>query len=307
MRHAVLRPLLRKVPEMTGFNHALLGLLDYSRLDERCSLYSLIDGAQFAALRGWKLPADGTVQIYSLLGESAAHDAMYAGPLLFRHARREHCPMLRKLLEVEGNADFMSLVVSRHPAELLRRHLTWLTDVVHDDGTEWVMRYYDARVLPHWLDVLDAEQKRAALDGIVQWVYVDADGQGRSITGSGPRNDQQQSLAPMAMREEQAATLMEKAMPYMVMAELQGDDAHALDALPVHQRYGFFSRQIAKAGTYQLEAVSDVKIYCWLALMYGAQFDEIPAIAATLKPTAKQSTFSERILAWTPQQWAALH
>lgn len=286
---------------------ALLTLLNRDGLDSGgADLYSLIDGAKFPGLGRINLPSDGSVGLYSLLGESAQIDATYAGPILLRHARREHCPVLAKVLNTAGSAHFSSLIVSDEPLSNLLRRLIWLTDVTHDDGTEWVMRYYDPLILPHWLEVLDVAQREVALTGIRAWLYIDVRGRPQAVQGGRGEAPAVVRSKPMLLKPHQCDELMNRTLPYMVMHQLESDDPLALAALSAYDRYDFFSQQLHKALAYGLASPTDLKTYCMLSLMFGAHFDIVHPAAAALQDSESALSFSELVLGWTPEQWAAL-
>lgn len=281
-----------------------LALLGADPLGEDEVLYSLIDGAKFAGLSRLPMAAAG-VTLHSLLGESAQFDSVYAGPVLLRHSQGAACPVLYRLLAVEDSAGFASLLSATRPLPELLRHLSWLTDVRHEDGTEWVMRYYDPLILPHWLAVLDARQRAAALSGLSRWLYIDVRGEAQAIAGTAGDSPLPPAHDPMLMTEVQSAALMQRAMPYLVMDLLESDDPLALATLPRDRRYDFFSDHLGRAHAHGLASATDLKTYCMLALMFGASFEAQPIVAQALAPAAA-TTFSEQILQWTPEQWALL-
>jgi hypothetical protein len=267
----------------------LTSINDDEFVSDDANLYSLIDGAKFPDLARIKLPSDGSVSLYSLLGESAQIDAMYAGAILLRHARRLHCPVLAKLLGTAESAHFLSLIISEDSQPSVLGRLIWLTDVAHEDGTEWVMRYYDPLILPHWLKVLDAGQRAVALAGIGAWFYIDVRGQPQIVRGH--KCEAPASIGEKAMRlkQGQCDELMNRTLPYMVMHQLESDDRQALAGLAPDARYDFFSQQLAKAHGYGLASPADLKSYCLLALMFGRDFDVAPL--AALATRRKVGTF----------------
>lgn len=274
--------------------------------DAGIGLYSLIDGAKFPGLNHIKLPRDGSVALHSLLGESAQADAVYAGPLLLHHKQGKRCAILSKLLCVENSANFLSLIVSSRPVPTLLKQLTWLTDVKHEDGTEWVMRYYDPLILPHWLAVLDDTQRRSVLAGMAQWLYVDVRAQSQAIEGADVEPTASSEREAMLLSEHQCDDLMRKSLPFMMMSQLESDDSDVLDSLPPLQRYDFFSRQLANAETYGLTETTDLKTYCLLALKAGPDFDSHPLATAALRILQSTQSFSDSVLAWTDEQWSSL-
>ncbi|CUI03679.1 DUF4123 domain-containing protein [Massilia antarctica] len=283
-----------------------LGLLDAERPGNDATLYSLIDGAKFAGLGKIRLPSDGSAERYSLLGDMAQKGAIDAGPVLLRHTLGARCPVLAKILTAPDSANFSSVIVSGLPLSLLLKRLTWLTDVVHDDGTEWVMRYYDPLILPHWLDVLDETQRTLALAGIGEWLYVDMRGRAQIVRGIISDEPAGFDSAPMLLKQHQCDDLMNRTLPYMIMDQLVSDDPQALGALPPYESYDFFFAQLGKAQGYGLGSVTDLKSYCVLSLMMGADFDKTLVVAQALKDVGPGASFSERMLAWTPEQWEAL-
>lgn len=59
----------------------LLDLVDRQRIGPEAVLYSLIDVAKHAVS-----PGDRSVDMFSLLGDATQSDAVWAGPILIRHA-----------------------------------------------------------------------------------------------------------------------------------------------------------------------------------------------------------------------------
>lgn len=225
--------------------------------------------------------------------------------MLIRHERREYCPLLIKLLNTGGSGRFLSLILSPAPLPCLLDQLRWLTEVEHDDGTEWIMRYYDPVIFPHWLEILDLGQREVVINGISAWLYMDARGMPQTIRGDPTTTPASIDSRPMLLTQHQCNQLMHKTLPYMVMHQLESDDGQALRAIPQCQRYDFFSTQLAKAHSYGLLAPTDLKTYCMLALMVGADFDSLPLAASALL-ARRQITFSQQVLKWTPEQWATL-
>lgn len=286
---------------------SLLSLINRSDFASSNSvLYTLIDGAKFAGFKALNLPSDGSIEVYSLLDESAQVDATYAGPLLVMHVRGANCPMLKKLLNTAQSSLFLSLIVSDAPLSKLLMSLTNLTEVVHDDETEWVMRYYDPLILPHWLEILHPDQREIALAGIVAWLYIDASGEPKSIAYPDARGRLSSDSEPMRLNQSQCDNLMHRAMPFMIMYQLQTDDPQALEAVPCDERYQFLAQQLEKAQAYRLASVTDMKSYCMLSLMFGSEFDTVPFVASVLQSETRAMSFSDVILTWTSEHWDLL-
>lgn len=283
----------------------LLVHMDLGLLKANSVLYSLIDGAKFPEFSRIALPTDGSVETYTLINGNVQRDAFDAGANLLRHNNGYLCPVFRNLLSMPGSANFLSLIVSDQPMPLILRRLTWLTDVLHEDTTEWIMRYYDPVILPHWLDVLDVLQQEIALTGTQQWLYIDAKGQpiDRRYNCNALYNELPSK--PMILKENQCEQLMEATLPYLIMHELVSDNQKVLDAISPPQRYDFFMQQLRNARSYSLTSITDLKTYCLLSLMFGSGFDSKLLILSALND-ASPVLFSDKVLTWTPEEWAAL-
>ncbi len=280
----------------------LLQLLD---LSDDAGLFSLIDGAQNQDLYKMGLERKNGVGFHSLLDASANFDATYAGPLLIEHTHRMACTAFAEILNDEASANYVSLITTSQPAEKLASRLAWLTNVVHDDGTEWIMRYYDPRILPHWLDVLDGSQRDIVLAGIRQWLYIDVRGGAQVIHGTPAMDAGFNATESLRMSPAQHEVLMERCMPYMIMDLLASDNDEELLSIPASERYDFLANQLGRAQAHGLDSVPDLKTYCVLGLMFGPGFDHYRVAAATLD-ASDSGSFNDRILAWTPAHWSAM-
>jgi hypothetical protein len=281
----------------------MLELLDRRLLDDGAKLYSLIDGAKFSRLNRLVSPQDKSIELYSLLGEAAVADAVYAGPILILHKARENCTLLAKLLDEYNSAGFISLIVSAENLADLVKRLVWLTEVRHEDGTEWVMRYYDPTILPHWLDVLDVEQRTSALSGTLQWLFKNVRGTNQAVDfgifGSAKILDSR----PMLLSDGQCDDLMALAMPYIVMSQLSNDNPKVLDKIPKNERYDFFYRQIEVARGLKVISAVDIKTFCILAVMFGPEFSTHPSIIKAAESSNADISFSEKVMEWSAEQW----
>lgn len=270
---------------------------------EGSGLYSLIDGAKFTDLSRISLPKDGSVTLYSLLDTSADDNAIYAGPILLKHENSVNCPVLRRLNEMPDSPYFLSLIISGVSVSNLVQKLTWLTDVSHDDGSEWVMRYYDPIILPHWLSVLESAQRNEALAGIQKWVYFNhrllPESVGGDVSSVCPRVQNEQ----MVLSQKQCDELIDLTLPYMLIHQLENDDPSALDKIRSSDRYDFFSLQLRNAHHYRLASPVDLKAYCLLALMFGENFDRIPLLTKKLSEVNDGNSFSDLVLSWTDEEW----
>lgn len=293
---------LKNHSTVTG-GEGMLGLLDRRLLDDGASLYSLIDGAKFSALSRITLSATKSIECHSLLGEAAIADAFYAGPVLIWHKERENCTLLRRLLQEQDSAGFLSLIISAKCLPDTLRRLTWLTEVRHEDGTEWVMRYYDPLILPHWLNILDVEQREKALSGKLQWLFQDMRGIDQAVDMGAIRVSEILDTRPMLLVDRQCDDLMRAAMPYIVMSQLLSDDPQSLENIHKNHRYDFIDKQIEIARALNVLSPIDIKIFCKLAVMFGPHVDKHPLIIEAVEKSNSNISFSEKIMQWSVEKW----
>lgn len=267
------------------------------------NFFSLVDGGQcYKLLESLERNQVGP-EFVSLMTGVVERDAKYAGPLLLAHPEGLACKRLKRLVFMEGAKSYASIISTPMTQDELQKHLSWLVDVVHEDGTEWVMRYYDPRILPHWLEVLTSEQRKIALAGIQQWTYLDCRGELQVIDNSIDVKPCSQYAEPMELSAGQVASLMDLSLPYTIIDMLSSDGISELQAIPWFRRYDFFDEQIRKAKTYGVSGIQDLKTYCFLATLLGAAFDDFSLIRSALE---SGQSFSNKVLSWGMKEWEFL-
>lgn len=234
-------------------------------------IFALVDAAQFQAIWPALKHRYKEVQWLSLLENTGSQDAIKAGPLLLLIDEQQN-DALEWLFEQSRNGYFLSWMSSRLPFTELRDHLSSLLDVEIEDAGNWVMRYFDTRILPVWYSVLTGEQKAQVSSPIQVWGYIDRYGQAQHIKGAG------QDAAPPSktfkLIQTQERVLLDAAYPDAILEQLHNNENADLSALAKVQQYAFVAKQIKKAQTqYQIEATPDMVLFCTLALAEGNDFD----------------------------------
>lgn len=234
-------------------------------------IYVLIDAAQFQPIWPALKQRHKSVQWLSLLEKTGSAAAIKAGPLLLL-INEQHISMLEWLLSESKNHYFLSWMTSNLPFNELRDHLSGLLDVEIEDAGNWVMRYFDTRILPVWYGVLSDDQKAHVNAPIQDWGYIDRFGHTQHIKGAGKNSAPPPQTFKLTPAQENI--LLAAAYPDAILQQLHNNENADLMALAKEQQYPYIAHQIQKAQTqYQIEAMPDMILYCSLALAEGETFD----------------------------------
>jgi Domain of unknown function (DUF4123) len=248
----------------------ILALLDASN---DLLTYSLVDGAQALGI-GAALQCNEEVEIYPLLGKS---DVTLVGPILVFHKRGTSCATLAHMAEADSSSLYLSILQARGDTSLLVAHLAALAHVSHVDGSQWVMRYYDPRILAHWSSVLDSEQYTFAFSRVAVWYYIDADCMLGAIKGGGRTSGSYEPKHQLRFSEMQSSDLLDKCAPFMLLNIISQDRGVDIWRRDECERYKFVRRVLAHALGLGITEFSDQKTFVLLALAYGESFHESQA------------------------------
>ena len=261
------------------------------------TLYALVDGAQFAEFSN-KFAQNGSVVWTSLLPDGTPSDAVAVGPILMQLSDTSRT-VIEALLAQSTDRNFVSFISTG--ADDIALHLRLLTDVTHDDGTEWVMRYYDPRVISTWIQALNDEQRAHVCAPINSWVYRDIHGDYVAIRG---RNSQNSADGfQFVLSQSQQDAMMRGSMPYLIRNMILEDDADAFSNDSELEQCAYMSAQISRASRYGLTEIVDCKLYCLLALKLPSNFYSHPLMTEILR---EPSAFASRIQALTANEWRLL-
>jgi hypothetical protein len=268
--------------------------------DAAMNMYALVDAAQFYDVGLGAISGLHKHKLISLLGEQAEPDAIYAGPLLIPLFNQHSEMLVDGLLSFLDRFNAVSFLSSSGSISGLTAHLTWLTDVKHDDGTEWVMRYFDPRILPFWLGVLTPQQKELALGPVHRWIYWSPEGMLATVAGhNGPLSSMQ---AMIHFDREQHERLMHDALPYTIASMLEDDDPSGFTGINYFDKIQQLSRILAQGESLGIEVLIDQKLFCFIALrsIPGFIHDEAVRPAIEAAPFGK---FSELVAGWSEDTW----
>jgi hypothetical protein len=243
--------------------------------------YILVDAAQYPKI--WKtLDAKyRNLAWLSLFEHTGNKEAIKVGPLLIE-IEHEHEMVLNDFIEQTKNTYCLSWITSPLSLSELRDHLNALTNIEMEDGTSWVMRYFDTRILPIWYGLLNEDQKAHVSLPIVSWSYVDRLGAKQTINGVGHKEAPSEEVFKLSQQQENI--LFDAAYPDAIIQKIAEGGSDELQAMSPPQRYQFIAKQIQTANKqFGIEGTPDVLLFCTLALMNGDGFENSEPYAGMLR------------------------
>ncbi|WP_175959837.1 DUF4123 domain-containing protein [Burkholderia pyrrocinia] len=269
--------------------------------------YVLIDGALLDTLPDDEKAPWPAFVAASLL-DNADDDARVVGPLLF-----EWQPAADSS-DGAGAADATdprsipwsaaSVIVSPLTLTQLAVRLAPMVDVqLEQMESAMLMRFFDPRVLPFWLDMLPAAHRAYLAQGVRHWIHLDTELQIRTAEIAAPANVKDAAEFPLQLSQAQEDGLLAACYPYTMLERLRAEKPALLASLPAAQHYGFVRDQLARCQAHGAESAASLLIYCELALRYGPRFDEHPAMAAVFDAVAQGQDFPQALALVPAEGW----
>lgn len=239
---------------------------------QRC--FALVDGAQLLDLpervqRQW--PATNAI---SLLTGAIGNGASEVGPLLFELSSEQMKSGLpSSLLDVVSARSVGSFLISTTSVSALAGHLSSYVDVTLDDHSAMVMRFFDPRVLPFWLDLVQPRYAPHLGAVVSSWFYWDQALAVRKVSFPSQMTGKDTEF-PVRISSNDEQTLLDRCYPFTLIERFRVEDEAALAKIPAHQRYDFFRDQVARANGHGIRSNGEIEAYCSLAIASGPRFDE---------------------------------
>ena len=171
-----------------------------------------------------------------------------------------------------------------------------------DGGRPITLRYYDPRVLPELLRVLDLEQQRSLNDGVRIWWWLDRDNavQRSDADTARPVNDEARPFgAAIALRDEQLHDLLDASFIDRVLDIVVRTSTDCLKSFDRAERFELSTRLIEAASRWCLTSEFDCANYIVVALQQGEAFAGHPAWAdLMLQVKAGALRFTDAIENW---------
>ncbi|WP_175911552.1 DUF4123 domain-containing protein [Burkholderia metallica] len=266
--------------------------------------YVLIDGALLDTLPDDDKTSWPAFVAASLL-DAADDDARIVGPLLYEWQPGADGADAADAIEPRSIPwPAASVLVSPLSLERLAAHLAPMVDVqLEQMESVMLMRFFDPRVLPFWLDMLPAAHRAYLAQGVRHWIHRDSALQIRTVEIAAPANVGQAAEFPLQLTQAQEDDLLAACYPYTMLERLRVEKPALLASLPAEAHYGFVHDQLVRCRAHGAESAASLLIYCELALRYGARFDEDPAMAVVFDAVEQGEAFPEALARVPAEDW----
>lgn len=169
----------------------------------------------------------------------------------------------------------LSLIDTTLSADALLQRLQRRLDASYPNGKEFLARFFDARVLPWWVQVLDAPQCRSFLALGERWWYLRHDLQWAHLELEDTALDPHDP--PWVLAAPQRRGLIDASYPYTLIDHFQLTDPELLARLPRARWYTFFRRVVATAAAAGIEDSRRMVMVATWSLLAGVDLGEDPA------------------------------
>jgi hypothetical protein len=183
----------------------------------------------------------------------------------------------RKVIEETTRIGQLKPCVSKLEANLPLFPLTEQLAAFHlvsmPNGKDMLMRWYDTRILPVWLDVLHPVQRAYFARGITRWVSIDRFGIEQEHDISIPDGCQPSNMhAPLRLDEHQAARLLTHAEPDALIHQLRKTHCEYIGSIPPRTLHTFVETYWQMARKHGLNEQTDQLDLLQLAFYTSGRF-----------------------------------
>lgn len=178
------------------------------------------------------------------------------------------------------NLLFASLPMDELAAHLRQFHLAELSN-----GREMIVRWYDGRILPAWLEILGADQRALFTQHVSAWTYLDRFGEPQQLPlpAAGATEP---PPAPIRLDDNQLSALMSACEADMMIADLREVNRDELRSVPYRTLYPFVQEHLLVARQHGLTARPDRLQLLTLALHTSGRYVDHPQVAQRLSMPA---------------------
>lgn len=198
-------------------------------------------------------------------------------------------------------------VASHLPLQDLALHFRafHLIKVPEKGAREMLLRWYDTRILPVWLDLLTTVQQKAFLTGIHQWQHLDRFGDFKEWVIPAMPDEKLSALPPLRLDQDQYARLLDACEPDIAIAQLRRMMLDEMRRVPFRDLFPFISMHREDSRAHGVQQLDDHEQYLLLALYTSGGFRRHPVVAARIAAHCDQSLepFGEWVMALPAGVW----
>ena len=202
---------------------------------------------------------------------------------------------INRLLALRGNRPMLSLWATGLDAPALAAQWRPFVSAQLEDGTSYLLRFADTRVLHSLIAILNPAQYAQLLPGSTQiWM---PDRSGKTISTGNKGEGRHAPVTQLVLDKTQFNTLMDSAEPDAIIDMMTDGDASAYASATGAALHDFVNAQIKRAHKYRITQTPDLTSYCELAWSNGPGFDQDEQI----NPALLKITPSHRLVNVLPE------
>lgn len=270
--------------------------------NNRC--YVLVDCAQQARYPQSLLKSYPAVQWRNLFAASNEEAHLTASPLLFALDLQQDWfkPLIARLARDGFELPLFTLLTSSASIDQLAIHLGQYTHTMLTTQDAVVIRFYDPRILPRFVEILSEVQRSHFLQPVAKWWYVGRDGHMHFIKGMS--SSVPEAVQAFALTQEQEDALSTVSLPDRIINALRDDFEEQFTQRTEYALYQDTKTMIEAAMKFGIETWGDLRLFCACGFASAPEFYKHPKSMLILKDVQeKQVTFGEAIKEVSTETW----
>lgn len=208
--------------------------------------------------------------------------------------------MMSWLLQLGCAAPCLSGYESPLSLKTLASHLRKFHHVGLSEGQMMMMRWYDTRILPVWLQVLKPPQAKLFTSGLSSLAYLDRFGEVQVVQYDNPPDSSDtpalSDLPLIQLDDDQFGVLVDASEPDQIADMLTNSVPDMASAIPLAERFAFIERHRRAALALKIDSTLERCLYCSLALLYGENFAQEDRWKAGLERVSRKEISLEELV-----------
>lgn len=250
--------------------------------------YAIVDSAQrphfHERLEKLRIP-------YRSLFDGTAEQALEdIAPLVLEHPSdlMDGSLLSHELRALGERKPAVSFIASDASMDVLATHFRnfHLVRVPEQGGKDMLLRWYDTRILPVWMQLLHPEQKAAFIGPVSEWRYYDRFGDLQNLPIPAPLAEGFPALPPLRLDAEQYAGFLDACESDMAIAQLRRVIPDEMRRVPYRELYPFVSTHLRDSIAHGVAMLDDHVQYLLLALYTSGGFRDYPMVIDRLAQNA---------------------
>lgn len=242
---------------------------DWPRLEANVERYLLIDGAQCNHMQ--MLREKLRLPVRALFDGQLSDGSADASVYLAKLPADAKVDSYLQCIEVSARGPgVLTLIDSSLHLNDLQQWLQRRLDSIYPNGKPFLSRFYDARVLPWWIQAMNAEQRQTFLAVGTRWWYLSHNLRWISQELHCPEMDPHDP--PWVLETDQRHALIESSYPYVLMDHFQLTDPGLLQRIPPSRWYIHIREVVAMASALGIEDSRRVLMVVTWSLLAGEGF-----------------------------------